>query len=289
MLSHIKDNNNLWTVVIDGKPFQFDSKHPEYDSLVECVKVGDADEFVQIIEVGTVIEDWSEGNFNLREGMLYYGDEQVADQPTERILALIKQGWDHTPMLRYLDNLYQNVSNRAVQESYNWCMHKGLPITDDGMMIGYKGVSVYRGEERKDKLGQTLKEGDLVDRYTLKSFRNNPGDKPSMVRRQVSDNCNEGCAAGLHVGTYEYASNWAGNDGKVVLVKFNPADIVSVPTDCQFQKMRVCKYEVISVARDILEQEVYVTPDDEDYDEDYEEDYDDLYYDDDEDEDDFGL
>ena len=257
MLSHIKSNDNHWTVVLGGQPHQFDHTHPEYNGLCECVMAGDADEFVNLINTGTVIENWSEGNFAFRDGFLYYEDEQVANQPTERIINMIKNSWDYKPMLAYLDRLYQNVSNRAVQESYNWCSHKGLPISDDGMLIGYKGVSLYSGEDRFDKLGRPLAEGDHVDKYTGTSFRNNIGDECSMNRRGVSDNCNDGCASGLHVGTYEYAENWAGTNGVVILVKFDPADIVSVPTDCQYSKMRVSKYTVVSVAREQLEEEVY--------------------------------
>mgnify|MGYP001158303991 CR=1 FL=1 len=257
MLTHIKDAKNHWTVVIGSQSYQFDHTHCEYEGLVECVKVGDEDEFLELLETGTVIENWSEGDFEFRDGFLYYEDEQVASQPTNRILQLIKNGWDHKPMLAYLDRLYQNVSNRAVMESYDWCAHKGLPITPDGCLVGYKGVSVYSGADTTDKMGRPLQDGDLVDKYTGNSFRNNVADECNMNRRKVSDDCTQGCAAGLHVGTYEYASDWAGNGGKVVLVKFDPADIVSVPTDSDFQKMRVSGYTVIGVARDIIEEEVY--------------------------------
>lgn len=276
MLAHIKSHDNHWTVIVEGKTHQFDGNHPEYDGLVECVKVGDSPSFLEILDKGTVIENWSEGNFQFQNGFLYFGDEQVASQPTDRIISMIKNGWDHVPMLNYLERLYQNVSNRAVMESYNWCSHKGIPITPEGYLIGYKGVSVYRGEVTVDKRGQYLNPGDLVDKYTGKSFRNNVGDVVSMPRRQVSDNCNEGCAAGLHVGTYEYASDWAGRGGKVVLVKFSPSDIVSVPTDCEFQKMRVSEYTVVSVAREQLEEDVY--EDEEWNDDDHEDEYDEEDY-----------
>tara|TARA_R110000824_G_scaffold62141_1_gene164751 strand:+ start:2773 stop:3627 length:855 start_codon:yes stop_codon:yes gene_type:complete len=263
MLTHIKDANNHWTVVVDNQSYQFDHTHPEYDGLVECVRTGDAEAFTGLLEVGTVIENWSEGNFEFKDGFLHYEDEQVASQPTERIIQLIKSGWDHKPMLAYLDRLYQNVSNRAVMESYNWCSHKGLPITPDGHLVGYKGVAVYSGESTTDKMGRPLQDGDLVDKWTGSSFRNNIADECGMNRRKVSDDCTQGCASGLHVGTYDYASDWAGSGGKVVLVKFDPADIVSVPTDCEHQKMRVSNYTVIAVARDIIEEEVY----EEEYDE----------------------
>ena len=272
MLTHIKDANNHWTVVVGTQSYQFDHTHPEYDGLVECVKVGDEEAFLELRETGTVIENWSEGSFEFKDGFLFYEDEQVASQPTDRIIQLLKNGWDYKPMLAYLDRLYQNVSNRAVMESYDWCSHKGLPITPDGCLVGYKGVAVYSGEGTTDKMGRPLQDGDLVDRWTGNSFRNNVADECGMNRRKVSDDCTQGCAAGLHVGTYEYASGWASSDGKVVIVRFDPADIVSVPTDCEHQKMRVSKYTVIGVARDVIEEEVY----EDEYDE-YADEVEDMY------------
>ncbi|MEK9698229.1 MAG: hypothetical protein VW270_20845, partial [Candidatus Poseidoniales archaeon] len=251
-----KSNDNHWTVILGGQPFMFDHTHPQYAALIECVHTEDADQFVELINTGHQIEDWSEGDFEFRDGFLYFEDEQVASQPTSRVIEMIQQGFPHKPMLNYLTNLYDNVSERAVQESYTWSSHKGLPITDDGMMVGYKGVRPHAGDTIKVKNGE-LKDGDLVDIYTGKTFRNNVGDVCTMKRRQVCDDHTKGCDTGLHVGTYEYACNWAGNAGVVVLVKFNPKDIVSVPSDCECQKMRVSEYEVMAIAREQLEEAVY--------------------------------
>ena len=256
MLSHIKDGQGHWTVTLNGQPHLFDPSHPHYASLIKCVHAGDADEFVNLLNTGLVVEDWSEGDFKFRDGLLYFEDEQVAKDPTNRIVECLQQGFPHQFMMNYLTNLYDNVSERAVQESYKWSSHKGLPITEDGMLVGYKGVRTYAGETIQGKNGE-IKEGDLVDIYTGNSFRNNVGDTASMKRRQVCDDHTQGCDSGLHVGTYDYACNWAGNTGVVVLVKFNPKDIVSVPSDCECQKMRVSSYEVISVAREQLEEAVY--------------------------------
>ncbi len=256
MLTHTKSNDNHWTVVLNGQPHMFDHTHHNYAALVECVHTGDATEFVTLLNQGSVIEDWSEGDFEFRDGFLYFEDEQVANQPTSRVIEMIQQGFPHKPMLNYLTNLYDNVSERAVQESYTWSSHKGLPITEDGMIVGYKGVNIHRGDTITVKNGE-LKDGDHVDKYTGKTFRNNVGDVCSMKRRQVCDDHTQGCSSGLHVGTYEYANDWAGNSGVVVLVKFNPKDIVSVPSDCNCQKMRVSEYEVIAIAREQLEEAVY--------------------------------
>ena len=267
MLSHIKDGQGHWTVTLNGQPHLFDPSHPHYTSLIQCVHAGDADEFVNLLNTGLQVENWSHGDFEFAEGILLFEGEQVAKDPTNRIVECMQQGFPHEFMLNYLTNLYDNVSERAVQESYKWSSHKGLPITEDGMLVGYKGVRTYAGETIQGKNGE-IKEGDLVDIYTGNSFRNNVGDTASMKRRQVCDDHTQGCDTGLHVGTYDYACNWAGNTGVVVLVKFNPKDIVSVPSDCNCEKMRVSSYEVISVAREQLEEAVY-SEDDYDDQEDY--------------------
>jgi hypothetical protein len=54
----------------------------------------------------------------------------------------------------------------------------------------------------------------------------------------------------VHVGSLEYVRGFAcgyGTEGgdRIVIVKVNPADVVSVPYDCQNQKVRTCKYEVL--------------------------------------------
>ena len=268
MLSHIKDGQGHWTVTLNGQPHLFDPSHPHYTSLIQCVHAGDADEFVNLLNTGLQVENWSHGDFEFAEGILLFEGEQVAKDPTNRIVECMQQGFPHEFMLNYLTNLYDNVSERAVQESYKWSSHKGLPITEDGMLVGYKGVRTYAGETIQGKNGE-IKEGDLVDIYTGNSFRNNVGDTASMKRRQVCDDHTQGCDSGLHVGTYDYACNWAGNTGVVVLVKFNPKDIVSVPSDCNCEKMRVSSYEVISVAREQLEEAVYT----DEYDDEYEDDY----------------
>ena len=48
-LSHIKSNDNNWTVSLGGQPFIFDHTHPEYNGLCECVMASDEDEFVSFL------------------------------------------------------------------------------------------------------------------------------------------------------------------------------------------------------------------------------------------------
>lgn len=246
MLTHIKDARNYWTVVVNSKSYQFCPSNKNYDKLVDCIKNDDAQTFTTLIETGRAINNWSSGFFSVKDGVLKYKDEVVESVITNRILDMIEEGFDCNPILNFLEKLYNNVSMRSVVELYNFLEHKYLPITPDGCFIAYKGVVSYEAEDAIDKMGRSLKRGDLVDKYTEKSFRNNVGDVNTMHRRNVNDDARQGCSSGLHVGSLDYATNYAGN-GVVVLCKVDPSDVVSVPFDSDCQKVRVTKYEVIGI------------------------------------------
>jgi len=78
-----------------------------------------------------------------------------------------------------------------------------------------------------------------------------------MARNKVDDDKNIGCSYGFHAGTLEYATGFACSNDKLVLVEIDPADVVSIPTDCNFQKLRTCRYKVVAEYERPLEEQVY--------------------------------
>jgi hypothetical protein len=77
-------------------------------------------------------------------------------------------------------------------------------------------------------------------------FDNSIGTKPTMRRNEVNENDYETCSTGLHFCSYGYLSSFGstGND-RVVVVKVDPKDVVSIPVDYQDMKARACAYEVV--------------------------------------------
>jgi hypothetical protein len=120
-----------------------------------------------------------------------------------------------------------NPSKRAVDELYTFLEHRALPITDNGNFLAYKAVN-----------------SDYTDKYSGK-FLNTIDSVLEMPRNKVDDDKNVGCSYGFHAGTIEYAKQFSGGIGRIVLVEINPSDVVSIPTDCEFQKLRTCKYKVV--------------------------------------------
>ena len=115
-----------------------------------------------------------------------------------------------------------------------------MKITEDGNFIAFKGVN-------KDYLSRYSGEGIVNGVYFSHAHLDNSvGNLVEFPRNKVVLDRNRYCDIGLHAGTYEYASSYAGKYGRVILVEIDPRDVISVPYDYNGSKMRVCRYKVIA-------------------------------------------
>lgn len=230
MIPNIKTSDGF-QVVINGEMFLVSRSHDEYDALWEAVKDGDEETFVETYSAASSVEKHFEGtDIVVDEGIVYYNDIQIDNSLSERIVQYVEDDEDPTYLVRFLDNLMDNPSSRAVNELYSFLEHRGIPITEDGHFLAYKAVT----SNYKDKFSKT--------------FDNSVGAINEMPRNQVDDNYSKHCSYGFHVGAYEYAGpdGWfTRSNDKVMLVKVNPRDAVSVPNDHGLTKLRVCRYEVV--------------------------------------------
>jgi hypothetical protein len=147
----------------------------------------------------------------------------------------MRQGLPYKPLTRFVEKLMDNPSRRAVNELYAFLEHKNMPLTPDGNFLAYKGVR-----------------SDFTDWHSGQ-FTNKVGDVNEMPRRNVCDNANIGCSDGFHAGSLDYARQY-GNGGHLMVVEIDPADVVSVPLDCDQQKLRTSKYKVVSLFEKKLEE-----------------------------------
>lgn len=178
--------------------------------------------------------------------LLFDGDE-VNNSLAETIIRLTQEdeSGDPTKLVKFLENLMNNPSEHSREQLYDWIAPRNITITNDGHFLAYKGLN-----EDFTSINQGQGIVNSVE-YDYASLDNSPGNVVEFPRSLVVANSGIGCAVGLHAGTYEYASEFA--QGKLVLVKINPRDVVSVPTDCDAQKLRVCRYEVLEEIADRLQ------------------------------------
>ena len=188
----------------------------------------------------------------VKDGHVYVSGEAISSLVAGRILDYLSKDIDCTPVFKFITKLNLNPSKRAVDELYTFLEHKYLPITENGNFLAYKALR-----------------SDYTDVYTGKND-NRVGNVVEMPRNKVDDNKEVGCSQGLHAGALDYARNYRPADGKLVVVEINPADVVSIPIDCEFQKLRTCKYKVHSEyevpLEDLLYESRFTTDNDEDVD-----------------------
>lgn len=149
--------------------------------------------------------------------------------------------------VRFMERLSANPSERSRKELFNFFktltdMGEKLTITPDGKLVAYKGVMIDGdGDPASINSGPGIVDGVHQNGH----LKNRVGSVVEVSRSYVDDNELIGCSRGLHAGTYSYAHGFA--RGMTLRVEIDPADVVSVPQDCAFQKIRCCRYTVIEV------------------------------------------
>lgn len=272
MLPFIKSNSGRYTVVAKNRSCDFGPDHPAYIGLVESMQVNDEDEFVRLYDRTQLIDDFYHGLVNIRDGVLYYRDQECDPYISNMTLSMIQDGFDYVPMCRFIERLYKNPSNNSITQLFRFMSDNNMPINEDGYVIGYKYVHIYNGDDILDVAGNVITKGDYVDSYSQKTHRYNVGDVAEMPRRKVCDDYSVCCSTGLHVGSPRYASSYR----DAVIVAVDPADVVSVPKG-ESHKLRACKIKILAKYENTFEKVLAPVPyetlenledeDDEDWDE----------------------
>ena len=210
-------------VVIGGVNYTISKTSCLYEQVKSCVVCGDWEEAAAYLEraVNLKGEIW----WNAEESMVYYGQEPLHHSLADRLPRMFAEGFDTTPMLNFLKNLFLNPAAHAINELYEFLEKNGLPITEDGHFLAYKKVRE-----------------DYLDCYS-QSVSNKVGEKPSMDRNLCDPIRSSHCSTGYHFCGLSYLTCFGGE--RVMVVKINPKDVTSIPNDYNFAKGRCCTYEVI--------------------------------------------
>lgn len=234
MFPFLQSNKGI-TITIDGEPKMFSSTHPSFNAIVEAVESDDEAAVMALTDIRKNVFDITLGRVEIKENIILVGGREVKGVLVDRILEMVSRGSKAVNgYIMFLDNLMDNPSRTAVNELYLFLEACDLPVTSDGHFLAYKRVK----ENYTD-----LHSGN---------FDNSIGAKPEMPRNEVDDNRDRVCSKGLHFCSYNYLPHFgAGNNSnKVVIVKVNPANVVSIPSDYENAKGRAWLYEVVGEITD---------------------------------------
>lgn len=214
---------------LNNKPIEITNDRLNYKSIIEAIKANDEDQVRELLDENQVLNSVSNGRVTVTGNTVLLDGRELHSAEAKKLVDLVSEGATNIDRwFRFIEKLYNNPSYHCREQAYNFIAHTGMPMTENGNLIGYKGVS-----------------DDYKDKYSGK-FDNSVGQVLRMSRTDVDDNPNNGCSAGFHVGSHDYADSWAGSDGRLMIVEYSPTDIVSVPDESGYGKLRVCEYKVIA-------------------------------------------
>jgi hypothetical protein len=219
---------NSITVVIGSKPHTISKSHITFQKVLDAIKAQDWNLVKDIIEPVKVVLNYGKGNVSVQGEELFWKGKPMHNALTTRMIAMLQDGFPVEPLVNFMENLMTNPSKRAVTELYGFLEKNSLPITPDGHFLAYKKVR-----------------NDFLDIHSG-TMDNSVGKIVEMERNEVDDNKDQTCSTGLHFCSQDYLPHFGnGYDSRVVILKINPADVVSIPSDYNNAKGRACRYEVV--------------------------------------------
>jgi hypothetical protein len=235
-------NSKSIVLFINNKPTKVEKSDCRFAKIIKCFDLPENEQESAVNDIiSTNLKNLQkEADFEVKGEDVYLEGEKLPAVLAKKVRDLVDQDLPVTLFKRFWKNLRENPSQTSVNELYDFLAYKELPLTEDGCFLAYKGLlnnfwSISGNTETKVLKGKVDKEGRIY---------NGIGEEIEVLRRDVDDNRAHHCSNGLHVGSHDYASNFS--QGKMVVVKVNPKDVVSVPSDYDCQKCRVSAYTVVS-------------------------------------------
>lgn len=216
------------TVYVDSNSYTINRQAHTFPMVMKALADKNIDALRDAVNIRkSIVESLQRlsANVTIKGTQIFYGDREVTGLIVGRIFEVIENGLDVQPMVKFIENLMNNPSKRAVDELFGFLDACDLPITSDGHFLAYKRVR-----------------GDYKDVYTG-SMDNSVGQVVQIPRNMVDEDKNNTCSYGLHFCSYSYLKHFGGE--RIVVVKINPADVVAIPADYNNSKGRTCRYEVV--------------------------------------------
>jgi hypothetical protein len=224
---YLIQGNNV-VIVIGNKSHTISKTHITYNKVIDAIKAQQWDLIADIIEPKKVVLNYGQGNVSIQGDKFFWKGAEMHNSLTKRMVQMLTEDFPIEPLVLFMENLMANPSKRAVDELYGFLEKNSLPITPEGHFLAYKKIR-----------------GDYMDIYSG-TMDNSVGKVLEMERNAVDDDKDRTCSSGLHFCSESYLPHFGVSEGnRVVILKINPRDVVSIPSDYNNAKGRACRYEVI--------------------------------------------
>ena len=216
---------NAISMTVDNEQYVVSNTHPNFSLLKQAIKDKRWSAIPDLVDIPKAISKYSKGKVEVSDGLVAYNGLPVHNVLSNKMLDMMAEGFDIQPWVNFMDKLYTNPNPDSIVQLYSFLERAKLPLTPDGDFLAYKFVQENYTDCRTG------------------TFDNSIGKVVEIDRKKVDSNPNNHCSSGLHFCSRGYLSGGWGN--REVIVKVNPADVVSVPNDHNCEKARACRYLVV--------------------------------------------
>lgn len=270
IISHYRTvNNDVVTITLfsaTGEVTNVNSNHIHFSEIEETLSREPVD-YSQVAElldaeerINLFVESNSDYTISIKGRTVMLNDESIEGELAFMLINAYKAK-NHYAVNR-ICNFIQKASKNpggisSINSLWTWITQRNFTILDNGNFIAYKGVQRKTSDGKTQYVSIHAGDGEVDGvQYFKTHLPNNVGSFVRMPREKVETDTGRGCSHGLHAGSWQYAYSFARSSrgvGVVLAVEINPQDVVSVPSDSHFQKLRVCEYKVVAVASQRLE------------------------------------
>lgn len=252
MLSYIFSGQNIF-ICLNNKSYTINRNDKRFDDIFHLIKTSaDEKEYEKILctddnNIKDYCKKYFEGSeIEIGEDTILIDNEPIYGGLCDYIKRLYKNELPLEPVINFVRKLRKNPSYNIRSQLWNFieaCNEKeggdSFTLDKEGDIIAYKVVT-----------------HDYKDKHTG-TFDNSIGKVVTMNRRDCDDNPNNTCSTGLHFCAFNYVADFSGCNDRIIIVKVNPEDVVSVPYDYGNCKARCCKYIVIGETEKPLRKPLY--------------------------------
>lgn len=223
-------SNGVSVVIKSEGSIEVLNKHGADPELIELLKDpnGNAEKIAKLMRPMVQNLDSLGGGFVRDGSCIALNGWLLPDVLAMRIIRYIDQGVDASRLKNFVSKLVMNPSRTAINELILFLESGDFTLTEDGDFLAYKAVR-----------------HDYKDCRTGKND-NSVGKTVSMQRMEVDDVRDRTCSYGLHFCSFGYIGSFMSGDNRLMLVKINPMNVVSIPSDYSNTKGRCCEYEVVA-------------------------------------------
>lgn len=239
----IKVDNKVTVFLENGEIVEKEVTEDEFKKVVEAQTDEEVlnllcPEYQKSIELHnnalTLIEKIQKSKLlSMKGDVVYWKEVSCLSVPEELVKAIIKAEEEHNELKistyrNFWTLMSLNPSEECRKNLYWFLQLHGLKLAKCGFFVAYRNVD-------------TTKEKGVYTDHHSHSTRIEIGEMVTIPREKCDCNSNNECSSGLHCASVKWLKkNYFGDVGLACLV--NPADVVAVPHNSEYGKLRTCAY-----------------------------------------------